>query len=441
MTTAQDRTAQVRDQKAAIPAIYGSIDFETVPLRFTTDPEVPSQLRTELADQRPRLLANKELVSLIADYTMLGDRVGDAYAALMPEYGFKRLVDMLVEACQRGVENVEDAPQELVDFIADMTQIPEWIDMNLVKQGAALERNSAAHVLHYAIRGGLIGTFMNKYTALPMAITGAFSERTAGKRVKETAAFFTSSVLPGALEPGGTGFHAAAMVRLMHSMVRINIMKRGRWNSSEYGIPIPQADQMPAGNIGLFQLSLGVLAGGRDHFNPDERARVEFGNYRCHLLGLPRDLLPVTPREIVDVMATRYGTLRKDWDDETCGQLLVSTLNASFEPKDTLGARIRARFEPSFSKVFFARIQLNGDTDRAAAMGVDITPADKLRALAVGVYIKARMLPFDIAHRIPAVRDIADRRLTHKVSKVLERYAGAEFRTDDSNYTPTTDAH
>ena len=74
-------------------------------------------------------------------------------------------------------------------------------------------------------------------------------------------------------------------------------------------------------------------------------------------------------------------------------------------------------------------------------MGVDITPADKLRALAVGVYIKARMLPFDIAHRIPAVRDIADRRLTHKVSKVLERYAGAEFRTDDSNYTPTTDAH
>ena len=35
-------------------------------------------------------------------YTMLGDIVADAYTALIPQYGFRRLIDMLVAACERG---------------------------------------------------------------------------------------------------------------------------------------------------------------------------------------------------------------------------------------------------------------------------------------------------------------------------------------------------
>ncbi len=206
----------------------------------------------------------------------------------MFEYGFKRLVDMLVEACDKGVDQVDGAPpKELVDFIEDMESVPEWIDLDLVERGARLERNATAHVLPYVIRGGLLGTFVNKYAALPMAVTGAFSERTSGKRVKETAAFFVSSVLPGALARDGYSFKSAAMVRLMHSMVRINVMRKGRWDSAEYGVPIPQADQMPAGNAAMFALALKIVGKGRREFTADERARVEFYRYRCFLLGLP----------------------------------------------------------------------------------------------------------------------------------------------------------
>ena len=37
------------------------------------------------------------------------------------------------------------------------------------------------------------------------------------------------------------------MVRLMHSMVRVNVLRTGRWDLVVYGVPIPQVDQMPAG--------------------------------------------------------------------------------------------------------------------------------------------------------------------------------------------------
>ena len=441
MLTAQERAVRIRGQREAQPEIYGSIDFDTMPLRFTTDPNVPAQMRDELADQRPRLLANAELVSVVADYTLLGDRVGDAYAGLMFEYGFKRLVDMLVEACDKGVDQVDGAPKELVDFIEDMESVPEWIDLDLVERGARLERNATAHVLPYVIRGGLLGTFVNKYAALPMAVTGAFSERTSGKRVKETAAFFVSSVLPGALARDGYSFKSAAMVRLMHSMVRINVMRKGRWDSGEYGVPIPQADQMPAGNAAMFALALKIVGTGRREFTADERARVEFYRYRCFLLGLPEEWLPTTPQEIVDVMPPRHATLRAGWDDDTCGRLVAGTMGARFEPEDSLSTRIREPFERSLSKLFFIRTYISGDTARAAKMGVIITRADRVRAAAALLYVVARMLPYAIAERVPYLSDLADRRLTRKVSSLLERYSGAEFRTDATTYQPTPGAH
>ncbi len=71
----------------------------------------------------------------------------------------------------------------------------------------------------------------NTYAALPMALTGALSGKRAARRVNETASFFAVTTLPGALERYGPGFEAAAMVRLMHSMVRYNALKKSdKWD-------------------------------------------------------------------------------------------------------------------------------------------------------------------------------------------------------------------
>src|SRR3984885_16147484 len=209
-------TATDANQAVQIPSMYGRVDFSITPERFTVAPGDETEIAPEYAQRRPELLASKERVDLIRAYTMHGDPVADAYAALIPEYGFQRLVAMLEEACNHGVESVPSAPPELAPFIREMEQLPTWLDPKLIEQGARLERNGYAHRAPFAVRGGIIGTFMNKYSALPMALTGTLSNKTAARRINETATFFTTMVMPDALDRHGAAFKSAAMVRLMH---------------------------------------------------------------------------------------------------------------------------------------------------------------------------------------------------------------------------------
>ena len=106
---------------------------------------------------------------------MLGDTVADAYAALMPQYGFRRLIQMLQTACDKGIDHVPNPPLELVNFILEMETIPTWLDRDLVEKGARFTRVHMALLVPFAIRGSFIATFMNKYSGLPMALTGALT--------------------------------------------------------------------------------------------------------------------------------------------------------------------------------------------------------------------------------------------------------------------------
>src|SRR6202161_3025136 len=138
--------AMLATEAAQIPSMYGPVDFSITPERFTVEPDAVSELGPELSHRRPELLANEELVARIKAYTMHGDPVADAYAALIPKYGFHRLAMMLEEACDRGLENVPSAPPELVQFIRAMEQFPTWLDQKLIEEGARMARNAYVHI-------------------------------------------------------------------------------------------------------------------------------------------------------------------------------------------------------------------------------------------------------------------------------------------------------
>ena len=427
-------TAKVAAQATAIPRVYGRVDFSVVPERFASRPGDETVLGPDLAKQRPKLLADEALVARIKAYTMLGDTVADAYAALMPEYGFRRMIAMLDEACDRGAENVASAPPELIRFVREMERIPAWLDFGLVEEGARVERNAYAHRAPFVIRGGLLATFMNKYSALPMALTGTLSGGTAARRIKETATFFTTTVMPGALDRHGAGFKAAAKVRLMHSMVRFNALRRGdHWDVKTYGIPIPQVDQMPAGMVSMFLLSQKVLRQGRTTYTRVERARVEIARYRCFLLGLPEDLLADTPQRVVDIFLTRNATLRKGFDSN-CAALVRATMTADLVSDSSLSGRLHAWLERGFAKAYFLANFMHGDKAAAARVGVELGPADHVAAVAAFVLIAARMAIYTIAAHIPALRAAADRSLVGKLTRQLARYGHAEFTTNAETY-------
>lgn len=430
--------ARVEAQRDHVPAMYGKVDFRAVPERFTAMPGDATALSGKYDPDREALLADAGRVEFIQAYTMIGDATADAYAGLMREHGFRALVDMLTNACDHGLENVPNAPPELIAFIKDMERIPEWLDMDLVEEGARVDRNAAANLGPFIIRGAFIATFMNKYAALPMAITGTLSSQTAARRVKDTATFFSTSVLPGALERFGPGFKSAAMVRLMHSMVRANVLRRPNdWNLGVYGIPIPQVDQMPAGLISVFLLSYKMIEEGRDQFTPRERAMVELARYRCFLLGLPEELLADTPQGIVDLMNARSGTLRSGYDDDTCGVLLRATMAADLRPNESRAARLHETFELAFAKLFFVKSFMGGDKAKAASIGVNLTSGDVALAALAGLFIYTRMRLYALAAYIPGLRAIADRRLVAKLKAQLVSYGHAEFTTDGAQYRPS----
>ena len=365
---------------------------------------------------------------------MTGDRVADAYAALIPEYGFRTLVAMLEDACDTGIEAVSDAPPELVSFIRAMEATPDWVDMDLVEQGARQERVPLATISPLVIRGAFIATFMNKYTALPMTMTGTLSDAKSARRVFETASFFTATAMPGAMQRFGAGFKAAAKVRLMHSMVRYNIMQTGQWDVATYGIPIPQVDQMPAGLIGIFLLSFKLLAKGRKTFTEDERARVEMARYRCFLLGLPQELLGETPEEIVDLMMARTVSLREEFEDATCGELVRGTMNARLSNDRSLRGRAHEWMERGFSKYFLIRNFCNGKASRAAEIGVSYQLEDRLATAVAIVVVAATASYYRLGMNVPGLRTLLDRQLVNKLARLLDSYGHADYITDASQY-------
>ncbi len=412
---------QAEQQAAIVPQIYGGIDFSALPERFTVEPSGDGF--EDFNHLVPGLMKDDTLVDLMAVYTMTGDAVADAYAARIADYGFGRLVRMLEVACDAGIGAVRDAPPELAALIVAMERTPGWLDMDLVDKGARIERNHYVHLVPFAIRGAFLATFMNKYSALPMAMTGNLTDSLAARRVQDTATFFTLTVMPGALRRYGPAFKAAAKVRLMHAMVRLNVMRQpGAWDSRVYGVPIPQVDQMPAGQIGSLLIAFQALREGRETFTADERARIEIARYRCFLLGLPEVLLGDTPRAIARLMMARQATLRAGFDDATCGALVRGTMNTELAFDPSLQGRIDRELERSFSKAFFIRHFLRGDTARARKMGVTYTLKDRKLALVAAARIYSQLNLFKALADIPVVRDVADRLLVGKLNGLLKRY-------------------
>src|SRR3546814_7179528 len=136
---------RVRDQADALPDLFGRFDFDKAPERWAPEADAVSELGRVRSLDRSDYLDDPDLLARIREYTMLGDRTGHAYAALMPHHGFQRTVAMLVDAYDKGVEAVEDAPPELVALIREREPKPDWPDMRPVEEGAADRLSTRRH--------------------------------------------------------------------------------------------------------------------------------------------------------------------------------------------------------------------------------------------------------------------------------------------------------
>jgi len=162
------------------------------------------------------------------------------------------------------------------------------------------------------------------------------------------------------------------MVRLMHSMVVFQrpeeIRQMGHSHLRHAGAAGPTRCRR---NDRPVPVAARRANRGRTEFTAEERAVVEFARYRCFLLGLPEELLPAEPNDIIHVMHARSALLRHGFDS-ICGELVRGTMSAYLRPGTSVFDRCADAVEKSFSKLTFVRTFCNGDREIAEAMGVTV---------------------------------------------------------------------
>lgn len=415
-------------QKRIAPRVYGPLDLGITPERFRHELGENSILK-----KNPRivaLLADPEKVEFFRQLTLMGDPLADAYAALLPEIGFLRMREMLETAINRGINAVKDAPPELVAFIKAVDDIPEWLDMTRVERAARFMRLPAAIAGDYALRVAFMNTYVNGYQGLPMIITGALTSDSAGKRMAETASTFRLAVLPGALQRGGEAYRSVLMVRLMHAMVRGNLLrKKDVWDFSVYGLPIPQVDQMGAALVTSYLMAKRALKKKRA-FTPLERDIVELNRYTAYLLGMHDQFLSADPAQIVETWEMCQATLRHKFDPR--GKALnEATLAAYRRPNRNLLNRALHFIDVNANKFMYQKF-VGHKTAEQMGVGVGLAETLSFTGLALPVGINFSALYF--IDKVPGARNVLDRFAVNTIRRQLKLEEAPQYRTDANSY-------
>jgi hypothetical protein len=266
-----------------------------IPSRFRhpvddPDPVVAKQYR-RLFDRDVSGASTAEIDSF-ARALMRGDPLADGWLARaveLPRAESRRLFEL---AASRGIDRVTEAPSELCALFRQLEATPTWVDPEQLVLGARAFRRAGLLGMFVLSDFGLLAGYRSAAIAKTLTMTGKLRYG-AAERLIQTGHFVTVATDPGTLRPGGSGYVAAARVRLVHAAVRRALSRAPAWNCAAWGLPINQADMLSTNLL----FSIGFLEGCKCwglRFSDDEmRAVLHLWRYIGYLLGIEEPLLPV----------------------------------------------------------------------------------------------------------------------------------------------------
>jgi hypothetical protein len=230
---------------------------------------------------------------------------------------------------RKGVSETDDVPESVKKLFLQTQKIPDWLDYDLIKNGAELcmrsNLDSLISLRDYCLIGGYDYAYLNK----PLIATEAL-KKGAVKRLSETLDFWVNVTRYDALEIHKKGYEFAIKTRLIHSYARLSLKKHYKsWDTDNWGEPINSWDMM-ATYIGfslVFMHSLHKL--GNTFSEQEEKGLFHLWKYVGYLLGIPENLLPDDKKQ-----ATQYFYLWTSIQppaDKDSVLLAHSLLNESLE--------------------------------------------------------------------------------------------------------------
>ncbi|MBJ8347582.1 oxygenase MpaB family protein [Antrihabitans sp. YC2-6] len=272
-----------------------------------------------------------------------GDPVAERFVAdvLHGDIGPKAGRKMLDTALANGIDSLDDVPAAMSELFDEFETVPDWVQPELVEQGAAIWRRWGTMLFSFA-GAETLEIYTEAAVATPLSLAGGYAGDNALRRFLETCRFWMDVSEPGALlTPGSKGRATALKVRVMHVSVRSRVANHPEWDTEKWGLPISQGYMLLtllAGSVtpGLALWSLGY------HTTPSEiRALLHFQKYMGHLLGVRVTWYPETIADSARLLAMTAAS--RSYDAGVHGAELIESYPAAFAPRDGHRGLVRLR--------------------------------------------------------------------------------------------------
>ena len=276
-----------------------------------------------------------------------GDPVAERFVAetYHGELGARKARELVEQALQVGIDNVGEVPESLRELLEDFETIPDWVDTDLVEEGAAVWRRWA-YALGAVGNAGTMDTYTESWLALPLSLSGGYAGDRALHRYMETSRWWIEVSSPGAvLRPGSVARAISLHVRIMHVSVRARVKEHPEWDFERLGLPISQSAMLLTLLGGSVAPALGLTALGFLTSPREMRAVLHFNRYCGHLVGVRCE--GYFPETVLDAWRILFmADSARSYDSAQTGAELVESFVPAFAPKpDQRGLnRLRAAY-------------------------------------------------------------------------------------------------
>lgn len=238
-----------------------------------------------------RIRANfgDEDAALIGRALTTGDTLADPVAARIAQ-GDGALAVQLRKGVQGGLDSVRGADPDLAALLSDIETAAARVPPDLLADGARgfWSMPPAVHIVSLSI-GSLLQVYRSPSIAAVLSGTGRLVSG-ADARVRETAKWLGTAMLPGALAVGAPGYVATLGVRMLHARVR-QYAARGGYDAAAWGAAINQVD-LARTWMDFTRTAFQAEAAMGFFMTPeDERRLYALWQYLGHLLGVEARLI------------------------------------------------------------------------------------------------------------------------------------------------------
>lgn len=297
----------------------------------------------------------------IGEALMRGDPPMDRLVEWMHAYGMERARPLFERALERGIQTLPHAPPQLREFFDLVERPPQWVDLDLVAEGAlATDRGGMDYFFvnrDLSLMGGYQASAFNR----TLLITGALQKGPV-RRVAETAQWFLDCTAPGGMQRDGAGFKSTLRVRLIHGLVRRHVQRLPQWEMAQWGLPINQIDMAATALAFPMIMLLGGRAFGILPTRRESRAAMHHGRYVAWLMGVEERWLPHTETEGRKLLyELSLSITNPDETSVQLGQALMNEpLHRAYRRLPVLQGRYQRARHLSVSSLFLGRSARRG---------------------------------------------------------------------------------